>query len=141
MADDLAQEIRRRLSEDPDLAEAVEDARFGFNVSEEIFRIRTELGLTQKQLAEKTDTQQSVIARLENADYLGHSLSLLRRIASATGTRLEVRFVAQQSPAETASTTTPEVSVRIFQPNGSEPRAKGSASISAERSVEILEAI
>lgn len=141
MADDLAQEIRRRLSEDPDLAEAVDDARFGFNVSEEIFRIRTELGLTQKQLAEKTDTQQSVIARMENADYRGHSLSLLRRIASATGTRLEVRFVAQQNPAETTSPTAPEISVRIFQPNGSEPRAKGSASISAERSVEILEAI
>ena len=36
----------------------------------------------------------SVIARLEDADYQGHSLSMLQRIASALNKRLEIRFVA-----------------------------------------------
>lgn len=36
---------------------------------------------------------QSVIARLEDADYGGHSLTMLRRIAEAIGYDVEVRFV------------------------------------------------
>ena len=50
--------------------------------------------LTQKQLAELVGTTQSVIARLEDADYEGHSLSMLQRIAAAVNKRLEVRFVS-----------------------------------------------
>jgi len=37
---------------------------------------------------------QSVISRLEDADYDGHSLAMLRRIASALEKRVEIRFVA-----------------------------------------------
>ena len=33
------------------------------------------------------------MARLEDADYDGHSLTMLQRIAEALGQRLEVRFV------------------------------------------------
>jgi len=39
-------------------------------------------------------TTASVICRLEDADYSGHSLAMLRRIAAAVGMRVEVRFVA-----------------------------------------------
>ncbi len=39
-------------------------------------------------------TTQSVIARLESADYSGHSLKMLHRIARALDLRLELRFVA-----------------------------------------------
>ncbi len=100
-AKNIADAIRRKLSQHPELAEAVENARLAFSVSEEVFRIRTELGLTQKELAARIGTQQSVIARLEDADYEGHSLKLLRRIAEATGKRLEVRFVDGLSQAST----------------------------------------
>lgn len=34
-----------------------------------------------------------MIARLEDADYQGHSLSMLQRIGNALGQRLELRFV------------------------------------------------
>ena len=57
------------------------------------FLTRTRAGLTQTQLAELIDTKQPVIARLEDADYEGHSLSMLQRIAEALGQRLEVSFV------------------------------------------------
>jgi len=53
---------------------------------------RTGAGLTQRELAERIGTKQSVIARLEDADYEGHSLSMLKRIADAVGKRLEIRL-------------------------------------------------
>ena len=59
-----------------------------------IYRMRTEAGLTQRQLAQKVGTTASVICRLEDADYEGHSLSLLRRVAAALGKRVEIRFVS-----------------------------------------------
>ena len=41
--------------------------------------------ITQRQLAKKVGTTASVICRLEDADYQGHSLAMLRRIAAALG--------------------------------------------------------
>jgi hypothetical protein len=38
-------------------------------------------------------TSASAIARLEDADYTGHSLSLLKRVASALDKRIEIRFL------------------------------------------------
>jgi transcriptional regulator with XRE-family HTH domain len=59
-----------------------------------IYDARTKAGLTQKQLADRLGTTQSVISRLESADYEGHSLSMLRRIAEALGQKLELRLSA-----------------------------------------------
>jgi transcriptional regulator with XRE-family HTH domain len=78
-------EYRRMLEEERDRAQA---ARV-------IFEARKAAGLTQKELAERVGTTQPVIARLESADYEGHSLAMLERIAAALGLRLEVRFVAK----------------------------------------------
>ncbi|MGA3098685.1 MAG: helix-turn-helix transcriptional regulator [Bryobacteraceae bacterium] len=50
-------------------------------------------GLTQRQLAKKAGTTASVIGRLEEADYEGHSLAMLRRIAEAVGKRIEIRLL------------------------------------------------
>ena len=58
-----------------------------------LYEARTRAGLTQAQLAKKIGTRQSVIARLEDADYEGHSLSMLQRIAAAVNCQLEVRLV------------------------------------------------
>jgi ribosome-binding protein aMBF1 (putative translation factor) len=69
--------------------QAVEDALIG----QMIYDIRTQAGLTQKQLAELAGTDQAVISRLEDADYEGHTMSMLRRIAKALGKLVEVRFV------------------------------------------------
>jgi hypothetical protein len=38
-------------------------------------------------------TSSSVISRLEDAEYRGHSLAMLRRIADAVGMKVVVRFV------------------------------------------------
>jgi DNA-binding XRE family transcriptional regulator len=62
-------------------------------VAETLFAARQAAGLTQKQLAELAGTTQQVISQLESADYEGHSLSMLRRIAKAMHQRIELRFV------------------------------------------------
>jgi hypothetical protein len=41
-------------------------------------------------------TTASVICRLEDADYEGHSLAMLRRIAAALGKRAEIRFLPEK---------------------------------------------
>jgi transcriptional regulator with XRE-family HTH domain len=52
---------------------------------------RTGAGLTQRELAERIGTKQSVVGRMEDADYEGHSLSMLKRIADAVGDRRVAR--------------------------------------------------
>lgn len=64
-------------------------------VAEVIYQARTNAGLTQAQLAKSVGTTTSVISRLEDAEYQGHSLAMLRRIAAALGQRVEVRFVPE----------------------------------------------
>ena len=66
-------------------------------VAAQIFNLRTKAGLSQKELADKTNTTQSVISRLEEADYTGHSLEMLRRIAAALHCRVEVNIVPDTS--------------------------------------------
>ena len=58
-----------------------------------IREMREDAGLTQVELARKIGTTQSVIARLEDAEYTGHSLSMLERIAASCGVNLKLRAV------------------------------------------------
>jgi ribosome-binding protein aMBF1 (putative translation factor) len=73
------------------------DARAAFRqdmqVAEMLYELRTTAGMSQRQLAQRIGTTASVICRLEDADYDGHSLTMLRRIAEALGQRVELRFV------------------------------------------------
>ena len=52
--------------------------------------MRQDAGLTQTELARKVDTTQSVIARLEDAECTGHSLTMLERIAAFCGVALKL---------------------------------------------------
>ena len=69
-------------------------------VAEMLFAARNAAGLTQKQLAKLAGTTQQVISQLENADYEGHSTSILRRIATALNSRLEIRLVPKGTHAQ-----------------------------------------
>jgi ribosome-binding protein aMBF1 (putative translation factor) len=94
---DLAEAIRRKMATDPDLAAAVERERVNADVGALICEARTKAGLTQQELAERVGMHQSAIARLEDADYDGHSLKTLERIAAALGKRIELAFVESAS--------------------------------------------
>jgi ribosome-binding protein aMBF1 (putative translation factor) len=75
--------IDKMTSNDPELEEMVAEASINAEVAQLIYEARTKAGLTQKQLADLVGTKQPVIARLEDADYEGHSLSMLQKIARA----------------------------------------------------------
>jgi DNA-binding XRE family transcriptional regulator len=84
---------RRFIAGRPEREAGLEAARLSMAIGQEIYDLRTKAGLTQKQLANLVGTSHSVISRLEDADYDGHSLKLLQRICSALHHRLEVRFI------------------------------------------------
>lgn len=81
---------RRYIKDDPRRAAAVQTELINAEIAQLIYDRRTAAGLTQKQLADLVGTRQSVISRLEDADYEGHSLSMLQRIATALDQRLHV---------------------------------------------------
>lgn len=58
--------------------------------------MREDARFTQAELAKKVGTTQSVIARLEDAEYTGHSLAMLERIAIVCGIGLKLR--AEKKP-------------------------------------------
>jgi ribosome-binding protein aMBF1 (putative translation factor) len=58
--------------------------------------MREDAEMTQAELAKKVGTTQSAIARLEDAEYTGHSLTMLERIATACGVALKLR--AEKKP-------------------------------------------
>jgi transcriptional regulator with XRE-family HTH domain len=94
----FADVIRAKLAADSDLANQVESEAFNTDIAMKVYQARTEAGLTQRQLAARIGTQQSVISRIEDANYEGHSLGILKRIASALGQNLRVEFYAQSTP-------------------------------------------
>ena len=61
-------------------------------VSMMVYALRTAAGLTQAGLAKRVGTTASAVSRLEDAEYRGHSLAMLRRIAEALGMQVVVRF-------------------------------------------------
>jgi len=84
---------RRYFEGKPEMLAALEEARANDEVARKIYELRTKAKLSQRQLAKLVGTTASVICMLEDADYEGHSLSMLRRIATALHRRVEIRFV------------------------------------------------
>jgi DNA-binding XRE family transcriptional regulator len=80
----------------------LEEARAGAEIARRIYELRTDAGLTQEQLARLVGTSRPVISRLENDDYEGHSLSMLRRIADVLNKRVEIRFVSKKREVQPA---------------------------------------
>jgi ribosome-binding protein aMBF1 (putative translation factor) len=88
-----AQVLEHITGNDPTLRAAIKEQKLNVRVAEMIHEARTGAGLSQAQLAKLIGTSQSVISRLEDADYDGHSLTMLQRIADALHRRLDVRML------------------------------------------------
>ena len=84
---------RRYFAGRKDLDERYERERQNLEIARRLYALRTRAGLSQRALAKLVGTTASAICRLEDADYEGHSLPMLRRIAIALNQRLEIRFV------------------------------------------------
>ena len=95
----------------------IAQAKGNLEVAQMIYDARTRAGLSQTELAALIGSKPSVIARLEDADYEGHSLTMLRRIAAALEQRLELRFVSRKSQNSTGQKRrAPTSSRRKLQP-------------------------
>ena len=84
----------RHIASDPKRVQEYEEEVLNAEIARKIYRLRTKAGLSQRELAKKVGTTASAICRLEDADYDGHSLYMLKRIAEALDKRVEIRFVA-----------------------------------------------
>ncbi len=92
--------LDRVTGDDPGLRRLIAQETLNSRIAHMIYGARKQSGLTQAQLAEAVGTTQSVIARLEDADYEGHSLSMLQRIAEALHKWINIRFepVGEEQP-------------------------------------------
>lgn len=99
----------------------------GRDVGQLIYDARVTARLTQRQLAERIGTTQSVIARLEDADYSGHSLTMLTRIAFALGYGVEIRMVPPAIKQLVSGQATPATGVLAPPPESLLPHPKPSA--------------
>ncbi len=76
------EDLGRRMS-DPEFSREFREARERASLGLKIARVRTARGMSQAQLAAKLNTTQSVVSRFESADYGGHKVETLRRVAEA----------------------------------------------------------
>ncbi len=83
----------RYIGKDQKRVEEYEQEVLNAEIARKIHDLRTKAGLSQRELAKKVGTTASTICRLEDADYDGHSLYMLKRIAEALDKRVEIRFV------------------------------------------------
>jgi transcriptional regulator with XRE-family HTH domain len=87
------------IGEDAGQNAAYERELINIEIAKRLYDLRTKAGLSQRELARKVGTTASAICRLEDADYEGHSLSMLRQIAAALDQRIEIRLVPIKKPA------------------------------------------
>lgn len=82
---------KRQLIKDSKFKKALEEVGPEYEIARAMILARVKHKLTQKQLAKKLKTRQSVISRVENARTTP-SLSFLKRFASAFGAKLKITF-------------------------------------------------
>ena len=76
---------------DPEYRKAYDELGPEFELARALIEARVRAGLTQAQLAERMNTAQSVVARLESGR-ANPSTRTLEKIAQCTGARLKISF-------------------------------------------------
>ena len=84
-------ELKKELLKDPEFKKLYEESQPEVEIAKAVIRTRIENKITQKELAEKMNTTQSVISRVEQGK-TSPSISLLKRLAAALNTTLQVQF-------------------------------------------------
>lgn len=82
---------KKHLLKDPKFRKALEETRVEYEVARAMILARITHKLSQKQLAEKLKTKQSVISRVENGRTTV-TLSFLKRFTDAFGGKLKISF-------------------------------------------------
>lgn len=72
--------------------EAINRERINLQCAMTVRDIRKRANLSQKELAKMIGTSQSAIARIENFEYGGRTITMLQRIADALGYAVEIQL-------------------------------------------------
>ena len=84
-------DLHKKWMRDPSYRKEYDALDEEFALASAMLEARSRAGLTQGELADRMETSQSAIARMESGRVLP-SGSTLKRFARATGSRLRVRF-------------------------------------------------
>lgn len=85
------EEHKKELMKDPEFRQALKELRPEYEAAKAMIEARIKYDLTQKELALKMDTKQSVISRVENMQTTP-SLSFLKRFAGVFGGKISLKF-------------------------------------------------
>jgi ribosome-binding protein aMBF1 (putative translation factor) len=89
-------ELHKKWMKNPKYRREYEALEQGFSLAAALIETRTRAGLTQEQVAQRMDTAQAVIARLEGGGSMP-STRTLERYARATGTLLKISFEPERA--------------------------------------------
>ena len=84
-------DLHKKWSEDPEYRKAYDRLGPEFELSRSLIEARTRAKLTQAELAERMNTTQTVVARIESGRSRP-STRTLEKIAQATRTRVRINF-------------------------------------------------
>jgi ribosome-binding protein aMBF1 (putative translation factor) len=82
---------KKLLLKDPKFRRALKETRLEYEIARTMILARVKNKMTQKELAKKLKTKQSVISRVENAQTTP-TISFLKRLASVFNTELKIEF-------------------------------------------------
>jgi len=85
------QKHKELLLKNSKFQQALKENELELAIAKKVIEARIKQGLSQKDLAERLDTKQSVISRLENAKSTP-SLTFLKRLAKALDTSFEIKI-------------------------------------------------
>ena len=83
--------LKKELLKNPEVKRLYEESQPEYEIARALIRARIEQKLTQRALAKKMRTTQSVISRVEQAR-TSPSISFLKRLAAALNVTLHVQF-------------------------------------------------
>ena len=96
---------RKRTEPDADARAGVEQ---DFALGQLIYDLRTEAGLSQRELAERMGTTQSVISRLEEGGGARNRIDTLARVATALDRHLTCPFPRRSQPSSRTPSRSPD---------------------------------
>ena len=102
----LMRDLHKEWMKDPEYRREYEALDEEFAMNRALIDARVQAGLTQEQLAEKMETSQSTIARLEGGRAMPSGRTLAR-YAKATGTKLRISFERPKTAALRRRTASP----------------------------------
>ncbi len=84
-------QFKKELFRDKVAKKAYDDLEVEFSIISQIIDQRIKKGISQKDMAAKMGTQQPAIARFESGRY-NPTLSFLKKVSEALGTKLKIKF-------------------------------------------------